>query len=172
MPATSVPRPPNSGRELARRSCAARIAASSTVAGAPSADGSASDGAGRPNPAAATGQSGPTRRRPSPSTATRRSSQPSEQNGQTTSRATPDASMQPSLPGLSPEPDPSGRAAAGQSVRASALGPVVLDVGEAQVVLGRALEGAAGQPGLPLHHLLDLARQLEILIGDALVVVA
>ena len=46
--------------------------------------------------------------------------------------------------------------------------PIILDVGEALVALRRALQRAAGAAGLPLHDLLDLAREFEILVGDAL----
>jgi len=45
---------------------------------------------------------------------------------------------------------------------------VILDVGEALVAVGRALQPGAILARLPLHHVLDLAREGEVLVGDAL----
>src|SRR6185312_8672142 len=45
---------------------------------------------------------------------------------------------------------------------------VVFDIGEALVLRGRAFQRAAGLAGLPVHDVLDLPRQFEILVGDAL----
>src|SRR3954471_5521132 len=121
----------------------------------------------RPKPSSGTGQDGPTSCRLALGTATSRSSQPIAQNGQTTSWITVARSSTARLP-LAPSFEPSGGPAPRQSAAASRLGRgVVLDVGEAQILGGRALERAAGRP--PLDHLLDLLRQLEVFVGDALV---
>ena len=84
-PAVSVPSPASSGSRLERKSSAARETAASSVVGSPSTRGVVSP-SGRSNPATALGQPFATTRTLSPRTSTSRSSQASEQKGQTTSR--------------------------------------------------------------------------------------
>src|SRR5439155_16385448 len=45
---------------------------------------------------------------------------------------------------------------------------VIFDVGEALVAVGRPLQPGAFLARLPLHHVLDLACEREVLVGDAL----
>src|SRR5215510_11070679 len=52
--------------------------------------------------------------------------------------------------------------------RAGAQLLVVLDIGEALIRLRRALERTSLLARLPVDHVLDLLRQLEVLVGDAL----
>src|SRR5215470_9768253 len=55
-----------------------------------------------------------------------------------------------------------------QSARRVGGTGVVFDIGEALILVGRTFERAALAARLPRDHVLDLLRQLEILVGDAL----
>src|SRR5258707_145066 len=68
---------------------------------------------------------------------------------------------------LTPTPARATEAIGPRSPGPRSPGLVVFDIGEALILARRAFERAV-RAGSPEHHLLDLPRELEILVGDAL----